>query len=365
MSAPASSTWRARFTSALESTRTVHLAALFSLALGLFFIFVWSPLPFGWLGIDHYDDRALLLAAGQPFDTTDVPWGYAYYLAFFYVVFGHHPWIPLVAQAILNASVPLLLYRLVLPLANRQTAVASAALAGVFSFNTIYASTQSSDAVCTVLVLASLVLFDRGRRTHAVAAFVVSGFLAGLAPQFRPNLILLPPLLALLYVVVGGLDTRKLRESVAYGLLFALALAPWTIRNFRLTGELMPTSSHGGYQLWLGTLEIGDYLERRPDNPRTVFDSPAFDYTSLEGRTLEIAAIAGDCDPQPALVYWTDREPTPQRLIPSRLDGGHIAYTVPGQPVTNHALLLLRSERDRRERTLHACSHRRAAPTTR
>ena len=125
---------------------------------------------------------------------------------------------------------------------------------------------------------------------------------------------------------------KRLREAAAYVLLFALALAPWTIRNFRLTGELLPTSSHGGYQLWLGTLEIGKYLERRPDNPRTVFDSPPFDYTSLEGRSIEIAAIAGDCDPQPALVYWTDREPTPQRLMPARLDGAHLAYTVPGQP---------------------------------
>ena len=75
----------------LDTKRTVYLAAAITLGLGLFFLFVWSPLPWGWLGIDHYDDRARRLAAGQPFDTTDVPWGYAYYLAFFYAIFGPRP----------------------------------------------------------------------------------------------------------------------------------------------------------------------------------------------------------------------------------------------------------------------------------
>jgi hypothetical protein len=322
----------ARLLRALDSTRPVYVAAAISLALGLFFVFVWSPLPFGWLGIDHYDDRAMRLAAGEPFDTTDVPWGYAYYLAFFYVVFGHHPWVPLVFQVLLNAGIPLLLYHLVRPLAGQRTASASALLTGVFSFNTIYASTQSSDAVCTVLFLASLLLFDRGRRSGRVTFFAVSGLLIGLALQFRPNLILFPALLAGLYLAVRPvLAGRKIRESVAYLALVAAALTPWTVRNYRLTGDFLPTSTHGGYQLWLGTLEIGDYLERRPDNPRKVFDSPSFDYTSLEHRPIEIAALAGDCDPSPTLVYWTDRDPTSRRLTPRGFGDRRIAYVIPGQ----------------------------------
>ena len=63
-------TWRTRLLAALDSERPVRLASAFSLAAGLFFIFVWSPLPFGWLGIDHYDDRALklsgILAGSRP-----------------------------------------------------------------------------------------------------------------------------------------------------------------------------------------------------------------------------------------------------------------------------------------------------------
>ena len=94
----------------LSDTRLVRLACGISLTLGFFFLFVWSPLPWGWEGIDHYHDRALNLVAGQPFDTTDVPWGYAYYLAAFYWVFGPHLWVPLVGQVVANAVVPFLLF---------------------------------------------------------------------------------------------------------------------------------------------------------------------------------------------------------------------------------------------------------------
>jgi hypothetical protein len=324
--------WRTRLQRALDSTRPVYLASALSLALGLFFVFVWSPLPFGWLGIDHYDDRALRLAAGEPFDTTDVPWGYAYYLAFFYRVFGHHPWLPLVFQVALNATIPLLLYRLVRPLANHRIAVISAVLAGVFSFNTVYASTQSSDAVCTVLFLASMLLFDRGRQRRGVALFAASGLLAGIASQFRPNLLLFPPLLALIYVVARPTAARKVREVTAYLALVTLVLVPWVVRNYRLTGDFLPTSTHGGYQLWLGTLETWSYLEHRPDNPRKVFDAPAFDYTSLENRPIEVTAIASDCGSAPLLVYWTDRDPAERPISPRLIGGRSVLYELPGQP---------------------------------
>jgi hypothetical protein len=326
-------TWRTRLLAALDSERPVRLASAFSLIAGLFFIFVWSPLPFGWLGIDHYDDRALKLAAGEPFDTTDVPWGYAYYLAFFYLIFGHHPWIPLVFQVALNAAVPFLLYHLVRPLADRRTAVLSAALAGVFSFNTIYTSTQSSDAVCTVLFLLSLLLFDRGRREQRPMLFAASGLAVGLATQFRPNLLLFPPLLAAAYVVVRPRLPGKVRDATAFVALVVLALLPWVVRNYRLTGEFLPTSTHGGYQLWLGTLESWPYLERRPDNPRKVFDAPAFDYTSIEHRPIEVTALASDCGSAPRLVYWTDRDRTPRRIEPAAPAGGrNVRYVIPAQP---------------------------------
>src|SRR5205814_6557570 len=74
--------------------RLVRVAAAVTVLLGLVFVFVRPPHPFGWAGIDHYDALGMRLARGEGFPTTDVPWGYAYFLAFFYRLFGERPWVP-------------------------------------------------------------------------------------------------------------------------------------------------------------------------------------------------------------------------------------------------------------------------------
>jgi 4-amino-4-deoxy-L-arabinose transferase-like glycosyltransferase len=241
-----------------------------SLLLGLCFVFVLPPHPWGWRGIDQYHELARALARGEPFGTTDVPWGYAYYVAGFYRLFGEVLWAPLVGQVLLNALVPLLLYHLVRRLSDHRTGVLSAVLVGILSFNTVYASTQSSDSVCTVGFLAMLLCFLKGAESGRIHWFAASGLLAGIVAQFRPNLILFPFVMAGVYLLLpaafarvasvpaAGLPGQPLLKRVAHAsihlALVVAALAPWTIRNYRLTGEFLPSSTHGSVQLWYGTL---------------------------------------------------------------------------------------------------------------
>jgi hypothetical protein len=282
--------------------------------LGLTFIFVRAPHPWGWEGIDHYHDLALELAAGRPFPTLEVPWGYAYFLAAFYRTFGDRPWIPLVVQAVLNASMPWLVFRVGREWFGERVAVTAAVLTALFSFNTVYASTQSSDAVCTVLFMTMLVAFVEGRRAKQLWWFGLTGLLGGLAAQFRPNLILIPALLAVV-TLVNRIDVRtRLAQAALVIACAAVALAPWVFRNYRLTHRLLPTSVHGGVQLWYGTLQVGPYLNSRAYNPRAVFEAPTFDSNSELDMPLVVSATVNPCIPQSpvstALEYWTDRDPT-------------------------------------------------------
>ena len=52
----------------------VYAACAVTFSLGLFFIFVWTPLPWGWHGIDFYYENALALARGESFGTTKITW---------------------------------------------------------------------------------------------------------------------------------------------------------------------------------------------------------------------------------------------------------------------------------------------------
>ena len=317
---------------ALATKWTVYAACGVSFALGLFFIFVWAPHPWGTEGFDHYHQLALAVAHGQPFPTLDVPWGYAYFLAAFYRVFGDRPWIPLTAQAALNACIPWLVYRFALTWLDQSTAILAAAVAGVFSFNTVYASTQSADAVCTVIFMAALVAFAKARRRDTWHWYAATGLLTGLAPQFRPNLILVPLLLA-----AYACFERRTRTSLTYAAVLlagaALALAPWVVRNYGLTRMVLPTSVHGGEQLWYGTLQTGPYLHSRAYNPRVVFEAPIFEYTSLDQVPILITVRAVSCMNEPplrlTLVYWTDRDPSRTRTSPAGADRDVVRFEIP------------------------------------
>jgi 4-amino-4-deoxy-L-arabinose transferase-like glycosyltransferase len=75
---------------------------------------------------------------------------------------------------------------------------------------------------------------------------VIAGLLAGGATLVRPTWILVAPFFAVVYLLVPG--DRKGRIVPAALLLagLCLALAPWTIRNQRVTGHVVPTT------LWVG-----------------------------------------------------------------------------------------------------------------
>jgi hypothetical protein len=316
---------------ALRHDATVYAACAVTLVLGLFFVFVWAPHPWGWEGFDHYHQLALALASGEPFPTMDVPWGYAYFAAAWYRLFGDRPWIVLLVQVVLNAGIPWLTYRFALTWTDRTTAIVAAVLTGLFSFNTVYASTQSSDSVCTVIFMTAVVVFTRALRREQWTYYATVGALTGIAPQFRPNLILIPPLLAG-YAILNAPTRRRALHAAILLVCAAAAIGPWVVRNYRLTHQILPTSVHGGVQLWYGSLQVGPYLHSRAYNPRSVFEASVFEYTSLDAVPIIVEAAANCTEETLAdirLTYWSDEDATRRRLAPTRRDGGRYTFEIP------------------------------------
>src|SRR5439155_1299843 len=132
---------------------------------------------------------------------------------------------------------------------DRSTATCAAVLTGISSFNTIYASTESSDALCTVIFMTAVYFLTIGLRHRHLAPFAAAGLLAGIAPQFRPNLILLPILFAA-FGLWSERTKRRLGEMMIVLACAVAALAPWIVRNYKLTATIIPTSVHGGVQHW-------------------------------------------------------------------------------------------------------------------
>ena len=115
---------------------------------------------------------------------------------------------------------------------------------------------------------------------------------------------------------------------------------PWMIRNYRLTNTLIPTSVHGGAQLWYGTLQVGPYLNSRGYNPRSVFEARAFEYTSLDAVPLIVQGELNSCATRDrnaglSLIYWTDADDAGDatryhRLAPASFaDSGAFTFEIP------------------------------------
>ena len=314
----------------------VAAACLASAALGFAFIFVWSPLPWAWKGIDEYYAIALSVAHGAPFPTMDRVWGYVYFLAFWYRLFGDHPWVPLCAQVLLNATIPWMLYHMVRIEIGPRVAVVTALLAGVFSFNTIYAATQASDSMCTVLVVAAMLCLTLGRARQRWTYFALAGLAIGIAYQFRPNFVLYPPFVAAVLLLAGPRSRRAFAQLAIFAAVFVLAATPWIVRNYLWSGLFVPASTHGAKQLWFGTLQSGDYEHNWIYNPRAAFENPPLDYPNVDALPLIVPAHAANCAPSSArrvdLMYWTNRDRAPRRLSAVPEAGGSVlTFEVPRQ----------------------------------
>ena len=67
----------------------------------------------------------------------------------------------------------------------------------------------------------------------------------------------------------GGLGEYIFRGVASVdGTVILAGAIPWIVRNYRWTGLFIPASTHGGVQLWFGTLQTGPYQERGRNNCR-------------------------------------------------------------------------------------------------
>ncbi len=209
-----------------------------------------------------YDAAARRIAAGDwlldPHPLRMSP-GYFYALGIVYRVFGAEPLAMRAIQAILGASsVPLAwaLAREVLPSESPLARLVTAALVGLLGPLVFFDGAILPESIASALVLAFALALARAvadpqDAPRGPASWGGAALLLGLVCLFRPNGVLLAPLLVLLAASGGGRRERLTRiGAVLVGL--ALALAPLTARNAVASGRFVPLTSHGGLNLYIG-----------------------------------------------------------------------------------------------------------------
>lgn len=270
-----------------RARRLMVAAALLGLVLRLAFSFgywVGKPLTHDEL---EYLDLSRSIAAGRGFvysgsrDTgTAQQFGRAPGYPLFLAVIGAGrstgdtvPAAVKVGQAIVGAIVIGLIGLLAARCAGPGAGVAAAVMAAIYPPLVWITAYILSETLYAALALATTLALqfavdrsDRRSERSAAPIAIIAGLLAGAAILVRPAMAFFVPL-ALLWLAVR----RRGVLAVALLLASAAVVAPWTIRNARVYGRLVPVASEGGVTFWTGNHPLakgeGD-LAANPDIKR-------------------------------------------------------------------------------------------------
>jgi len=237
-----------------------------------------------------------------PFTMADQPtahWSFLYtlYVAAVYGLFGHHPLVARLIQAIFSVLICWLIYRIGRRLFGEWVGLAAAALAALYGYLIFFSAalmTQTYYILFLLLALALALDIANGSaagtldRRALLIRWLALGAVLGIGALFRQTLLLFTLLLFAWLWWVGrssrsNIDNSRIEElpkrtlSPLLGMLMALLVVaafilPWTIRNYLVYQDFLLLNSNSGFWFYSsnhpnqGTNFNPNYVAPIPEN---------------------------------------------------------------------------------------------------
>jgi 4-amino-4-deoxy-L-arabinose transferase-like glycosyltransferase len=153
------------------------------------------------------------------------------------------------AQSLVGAAAVLLIAALAWRLGGPGASAAAAWIAALYPPLVWLCAYVLSEALYCTFALATVLLVDRALdRPHTSRRYATAaGLLCGVSVLARPAMLLFLPLAA-----VWLAWRRRGAVAILFIVTAILAIAPWTIRNYRTYGRLVLVASEGGVTFWTG-----------------------------------------------------------------------------------------------------------------
>jgi 4-amino-4-deoxy-L-arabinose transferase-like glycosyltransferase len=229
------------------------LPAVVALAAGLLMVFVGfrsqslvdtRPDPY------YFGEMGASLARGDGF----TPFGtlikrrapiYPLMIGGVYWLFGVRPILIALLQCLLHAATCLLIFSLARRLFSQRTAVIASVLCAVHPMLLRYVPDLHLETLLTFLMTLLVWLTERFVRSSTFRNAFWLGLVSGLATLTKSVILLYPPLFAavLLLLRLRAKQRLPLPALILVGVTMAATIAPWTIRNYVVTGHFVPVSS--------------------------------------------------------------------------------------------------------------------------
>lgn len=134
---------------------------------------------------------------------------------------------------------------------RQGVALAAGLLFGLNPYSVILIGTLHYSVLHLLALIAACYLLQRALRAEPWRpwALLAAGVGFGLVTLIRPITLILPPFVFLALLLRSRLAWgRSLGAAVVFTAGMALAIAPWTVRNYRVSGRVIPVNA----QFWMG-----------------------------------------------------------------------------------------------------------------
>ncbi len=202
----------------------------------------------------QYADIARNLVAGNGFVLFDQPNirrapGFPVFLVGIYAVFGESTRAVIVANTLLTVGIVLLTGMLGRQIAGERVGFVAACLIAINPVQVKYGLTPLSEPLFTLLIIAGIVVLTPAANHINWKRAVVSGALIGLACLVRSSILILPAFLGVWWL--WRLRWRGIAMTAVFTVAMLAVIAPWTVRNWMVTGTLVPVNKMDGHVLWV------------------------------------------------------------------------------------------------------------------
>jgi len=211
-----------------------------------------------------YNALALRLLEGKgysfdtgwyPFTSPDAPtahWSFIYpaYLAGIYSLFGIHPLVARIVQAlIVGIATCLLVNSLASRLFGERVGLIAAALAAGYTYFVYYSGALMTEAFFMVTSLAAIECVYHLVQSPSLGSASLFGVCSGLATLLRQTFLFF---FAGLVLWLWWQRQTKLRlyQLVLPILVVIISIAPWTVRNYLIYDQFLLLNSNAGYALY-------------------------------------------------------------------------------------------------------------------
>ncbi|HOD52201.1 MAG TPA: glycosyltransferase family 39 protein [Candidatus Hydrogenedentes bacterium] len=218
------------------------------------------------LGVDEveYDMIARSLVDGKGYAwylglaTAFRPPGYPFFLAGIYLLLGKSFYYARLVQAFIAAAHPLATYAVCRPIFGRRAARLSAVFVALYVPLILYSLGLLTENIFIPLVLLALWFTLRIPEKGLLRGAAPAAILYGAAILVRPSLTFFMPLVVA-WILLATRDWKRTVVSGAVMAAIVLAMVtPWSVRNYKVTGQFVYLDTLTGYNLYIGYREDAD-----------------------------------------------------------------------------------------------------------